>query len=389
VSSPDAGPFDVALIQRAALDFYPPTINQANLLAEAGLRVVALDGGMGAPPTALHPGVRLVRPLGETPANAVRRLVRSVQFLHAVRAVQARSGAKVRIGYDSPGIAALAAARFQGLTVCHFHEYPEVPGNEGRKVDLQHRVARRLARDADLTVMPDSFRAQALAAEDRWQRMPAIVRNCPRKVTQLPTDRLSRVLAGRQRRFTVLFQGAVSVNYYADAIVKSMDWWPQDAVMVFLGPVKGAFEERLRELARQVGVLDRVFLLPQVPYSDLFGYTVGADLGLTLIKPHTFNFAHMAGASNKRYEFMACGIPQISNHGPGMSDLIEGNGVGICVDPESTEEIGRQVSYLLGNEPLRRDMGARGRRRHLEEHNYEIQFAGVLDVVSSSLETGA
>jgi glycosyltransferase involved in cell wall biosynthesis len=237
--------------------------------------------------------------------------------------------------------------------------------------------------------MPDVHRAAALAHEENLARLVMVVRNCPRRLTRLPPGRLTEAMLGRQKRFTVLFQGAVAENYYADKIIQSMVWWPPESVMVFLGPTKGAFDERLREIARDVGVPDRVVLLSQVPYCDLFGYTVGADLGLTMIKPHSFNFAHMAGASNKRYEFMACGVPQISNRGPGMHDLVEGNGVGLCVDPEDPEEIGHQVAYLLGNEPLRRRMGEQGRRLHLDEYNYEVQFAGLLETVMSYLDRAA
>jgi glycosyltransferase involved in cell wall biosynthesis len=68
-----------------------------------------------------------------------------------------------------------------------------------------------------------------------------------------------------------------------------------------------------------------------------------------------------------------------------MYELIEANGVGLCVDPENPEEIGRQVAYLLGNETLRRKMGEQGRRLHLEEYNYEVQFEKVLNTVVSAL----
>ncbi|NIV29930.1 MAG: glycosyltransferase, partial [Anaerolineae bacterium] len=361
--SPAGDPFNVALIQRAAIDFYPPTINQANLLVEAGFRVVVLDGGQGPRPTALHSDVSLARPLesaGEgttgVPKSAARRLLDIVRFLVAARAIESSTGASVLIGYDSPAIAAMAAARFRGFTVCHFHEYPEVPSNEGRKVDAQHRIARRYARSADLIVMPDRHRAEALEKEDGLTGPSLVVRNCPRRLTQLPAGRLRKALDGKRGKYTVLFQGAVSQSYYADRIVESMPWWPSESQLVFLGPVKAACERSLLGIARDVGMLERVVLLPRVPYSDLFGYTVDADLGLTMARPHSFNFAHTAGTSNKRYEFMACGIPQISNHGPGMYELIEANGVGLCVDPENPEEIGRRVAYLLGNETLRRKM---------------------------------
>lgn len=127
-----------------------------------------------------------------------------------------------------------------------------------------------------------------------------------------------------------------------------------------------------------------VFLAP-VQYRDLFTYTVDADLCLTLLRPKTLNFKYSAGASNKRFESMACGVPQVSDSGPGLRGLIENTGVGVCLPRLEPEALGRTVSLLLENDDGRSRMGRRARRLHLERLNYETEFEPVLDFVHAQI----
>lgn len=382
---------DVVLIQRASINFYPPTINQANLLAESGLKVAILDGGVGPKPISLNPTIRLIRPLdnrikGKITSNIslIGRVFDNIRFTMSVQQSMDANNVRVRIGYDSPVIATFLGRKATSFTICHFHDYPE-PLGEGYMADLRNKLARRFSRISDMVVMPDYYRAVAFLQEENLRQLPVVVPNCPRILLELPAGQLRPMLVKKDcgNKRLVLFQGAISKNYYADKIIESMPWWPTDSVMVFVGPVKNPLQNELIDIANQLGVLDRIVFIPQVPYAELFKYTVDADLAFSMIKPFSFNFAHMSGASNKRYEYMACGIPQITNHGPGVKELIEQSGAGICVDPEVPEEIGQQVSYLLNNDHLRKEMSTKARKQHLVQYNYEQQFIPVLEKITT------
>jgi hypothetical protein len=50
-----------------------------------------------------------------------------------------------------------------------------------------------------------------------------------------------------------------------------------------------------------------------LPYEELFQYTVNAYLGLALYKPYNFGQLFNCGASNKIFEYLALGVPVVTN----------------------------------------------------------------------------
>ncbi|HEX2826079.1 MAG TPA: glycosyltransferase family 4 protein [Burkholderiales bacterium] len=364
-------------MQRSDAAGYPPTLNQANLLAEAGLRVTLLDGG-AAPGalSSLHRDVRLVRPLLDGGIS------QTVAFVRATRAWMRDSGSRVCIAYDSAACAIVGSTAFAGRKILHFHE----PPNDFSKAwtwrtrwrhACYDALSTRAARSADVVSMPDSHRAAVFHRENALRTAPVVIENYARRMETLPQGRLKAELVARgiEARHIVLFQGSVALNYHADDIVRSMPHWPQRSVMVFAGPVEPSLRRVLETIAADNGLLDRVVFLGRIAYPDVLGYTVDADLALTFVKPVSFGFTYSAGASNKRFEAMACGVPQITNAVPGAADLVEGRGVGACIDDATPERIGHAVRRLLEDEPARLAMSAAARRHHLAELNYDARFA--------------
>jgi glycosyltransferase involved in cell wall biosynthesis len=378
--------FDVLLVQRADTSFYPPTIHQANLLSEAGLEVVLLDGGKTRfSASALNPAVTLVRPLVDNLRHD------NLRFYVECKKLLKACAEGVCISYDAPASTLVGLLPYSGRKMFHFHEYPndKSPGlswYSAARIGLFDRVASFLASKVDAVSMADSHRASAFFKENRLPRRPIVVNNCPRRMEKLPSGILRQRLRelGVERKHVVLFQGSISTNYYVDQIVRSMRYWPSDAIMAFVGPVRPEVRHALVQLAEQEGVGDRVLYIGQVPYADLFQYTVDADIAFTMIKPVTFNFMHMAGASNKRYEAMTCGVPQITNHGPGMTELVCDNGIGICVTPENAQEVGAAVTDLLRDSATRRKMASAARRLHMHRFNYESQFHAMRELIVAS-----
>ncbi len=370
---------DVLLIQRADTSFFPPTISQANILTKMGLRVGLLDGcNQSDKLSALDPNVILLRPLYHDDRGG--NVVFTSFFMKVLRV----SRPSVCISYDVVAAVLLGMVIYKGKKVFHFHEFP---GDYEENVPLLYRfqseIAIRLSRKADLLVLADSHRASAFYYANKLTEFPETVRNCPATLKYPPSGRLRKSLRdiGFEPKWIVLFQGAMSVNYYADNIVDSIPFWPEGSSFIFVGKVQENVRIDLESAAREHGVSDRMIFIGSVPYNELFSYTVDADIVLTMIKPVTFNFRHMAGASNKRFEGMACGIVQISNLGPGMKELIQDNGVGVCVDPEIPENIGNAVTELLLDPERRKKMGKKARSLHLTRFNYEQEFQPVQNKV--------
>jgi glycosyltransferase involved in cell wall biosynthesis len=133
----------------------------------------------------------------------------------------------------------------------------------------------------------------------------------------------------------------------------------------------------LREQAARENVSARVHFVGRVPYADVISFAVGATLGVTLMEPINNNWRFGAGASNKRFEYAALGIPQVTNTGAGMQRVFETSGIAMLVDVADSEMIGKMIARLLLDPAIASEIGRRARSLHLSRYNYEAQYEPV------------
>ena len=86
----------------------------------------------------------------------------------------------------------------------------------------------------------------------------------------------------------------------------------------------------------------------------------------------------MTGASNKPFDYLACGLALLVSDLPEWHALYVNDGCALAVDPDDAASIAAALRWLLEHPNERRAMGERGRQRVLTEWNYERQFAPVL-----------
>ncbi len=390
---------DVLLVQVACAEGFPPTINQANLLAEAGLEVGVLDlrhpeltnADLWYPHVRRWHGARQwmshAEPLPPLPLRAWRHWT----LARRLAAVRHRFRPRVEIGYDIVGCRALGVpARSPAFTIWHLHEHPELRDPRSRTARRALSFLRQHAAAADLVVVPDDGRADAMVRDGIVRSRPVVVRNCPRRQEDLPEETLGELLRerGLQGGKAVLYQGTICREKCADVLSSSIADWPDDAILVLLGPAASDTLTQLTTTAESAGpgLSRRIVAVPRVGYDRVLALTCGAQIGLGLVRALGDQWRYSAGAINKRYEYMAAGIPQVANTGHGMDAIIRDTGCGLLVDPESPKALAQAVTRLLADADLRGQMSVSARRAHLEQFNYEKQFQPVMRRIIRSLD---
>lgn len=89
---------------------------------------------------------------------------------------------------------------------------------------------------------------------------------------------------------------------------------------------------------------------------------------------------HINAQPNKLFEYMSSGIPVIASHYPLWKGMIEKYDAGICVDPESSEEIAKAIDYLINNSSEAVVKGANGRKAIEEVFNWEKEEKKLIDL---------
>jgi glycosyltransferase involved in cell wall biosynthesis len=82
---------------------------------------------------------------------------------------------------------------------------------------------------------------------------------------------------------------------------------------------------------------------------------------------------HINAQPNKIFEYMSSGLCVIGSNFKLWKEIIEGNEVGICVDPENSNEIKNAIINLAQNPKLVQKMGANGIKAIKEIYNWSIE----------------
>jgi glycosyltransferase involved in cell wall biosynthesis len=389
-------PLDILLVLRSCAEHYPPTVNQANLLAEAGLRVGVIDLSVPGAAEALSPAIcrrrvhRMWNSKLEHPYPPWKRWAHWLRFRHACRQVIAGGRPSVVIAYDTLGSLFVPPAPARHRTVYHFHELSGPEDGEGFGPRRARERASQSSRNADLVVFSDAHRARIFQKRAGLRETPRVVMNCPRRMTRPPASPLRKKLAqsGHAGGPLVCYMGSIGDDQGLPEAARSMRYWPPDSKFVLIGAASESAQKAILAAA-SAGAADRVLFLGLHSHPEALALAAGADAGLALIQPNNESWLYSAGAINKRFEYMALGLPQVTNTGPGVAEIVEANQCGLCVDSKDPEAIGAAVGRLLQSAELRDRMGRSARDRHLSVYNYEMQFAGVADWIRREARPGA
>lgn len=80
---------------------------------------------------------------------------------------------------------------------------------------------------------------------------------------------------------------------------------------------------------------------------------------------------HIDAQPNKMFEYMSAGIPVIGSFFPLWKEILEKNNCGLCINPESPDEIAKALKTLTEDDALAEEMGRNGRKAVLEIYNWE------------------
>ena len=121
----------------------------------------------------------------------------------------------------------------------------------------------------------------------------------------------------------------------------------------------GADQVELESLARELGVGERVRILPGVPDRELPAFYNLAELYLGLSRQSE---RAVEGFGISLVEASACGVPVVAGRTGGIPDAVREGETGRLVDPADLDAITRTVRALLQDPSERQRLGTGGRR---------------------------
>jgi glycosyltransferase involved in cell wall biosynthesis len=359
---------------------YPPLEHSSRILADGGWQVLFLGTrALGAaalrfPP---HPNIR-VRCLDFCPAGWRQKLHYLFFCLWVLGWVAIW---RPRWVYASDSLACPLA-----LVLCYvpwlrvlYHEHDSPAGIAGANPFLHLVLAarRQMGRRAALCIFPNEGRARAYREEAAGPAPYVVVWNCP----STQEVRASKA-PERPDRLLLYYHGNISSHYVPITLLHALATLPGTVGLRVVGYETVGAIGYIRELhaaAERLGIGARVEILEALPRYALLDRCAQCEVGLALFPggANDVNGRYMTGASNKAFDYLACGLALLVSDLPDWRAAYVEPGYGLACDPDDAESIARAIRRFLDDPELARSMGEKGRQRILSDWNYEGHFLPV------------
>jgi colanic acid biosynthesis glycosyl transferase WcaI len=164
-------------------------------------------------------------------------------------------------------------------------------------------------------------------------------------------------------RFVVLFGGNLGLVQGLDTVIKAASSLDPDRIrIVLLGD--GSDRERLRRLAVDLQVSDRVQFIDRHPMSAMPGFMAAADVLLVHLKRSELSRYVIP---TKTFAYLAAGKPILMAMEGAAADMVQAAGAGMVIEPDDPVELANAISaFQRASSDERSRFGQNGRTYLLE-----------------------
>lgn len=209
---------------------------------------------------------------------------------------------------------------------------------------------------------------------------PIVLQNRPRFQAEQVSTRIRDELKLAQPWPIVLYQGGLQQGRGLERLVRGAALVP-NAYFILIGG--GRLDARLRALATELGLEERVRFISTVELAELPSYTASADIGVQPIENTCLN--HFTTDSNKLFEYVQAGLPVVASDLPEIRRVVSKHGLGVLVPPGETEALAAALRSLVEDE-TKRKLHAGYSRSAAAVLNWEAQEGDLLALYTRVLE---
>ena len=292
----------------------------------------------------------------------------------------------VIIGYNKLGLlASFVVTQFFPKIRLIYHNYDfDISSLQ----DILGRCELVAARNADLIIFPALGRSEEYKSIAGLKREPMSVLNCyPLSYSVKKTGELNKILESKGLSFDrlVIRLGMIGPFHGIEATFRSMPKWKGNWGFIMGGFAPETYLKEINQLVEELGLGDRVLILPSVSNSLWYDILSSGDLGISLYDPDPLNLSHkyMAGTSQKLNGYFVTGIPSIVPNTPDFFSFVEQYGTSKLVDVSNPGSIAQAVNSFLGDTEEYDRYSKNVRKAFQSEFNFEKQFEPVFKWLNS------
>lgn len=207
----------------------------------------------------------------------------------------------------------------------------------------------------------------------RFNSKTYVLENVP-ELSEFDYDDSGNPLAEHADRKVLIYAGGVNPEKGGDVMVESMKHVADDhpeTLLLVIGWIDDPYRDHLQSKIDRYGIEEQVKILGVIDYDDVPAYLDNANIGLQLYQHSPWNSQSMASSTIFRH--MGFSLPLVVTDLPGMGTQIQNYECGLTAPPTDHEAIADQITRLLKDEELARELGGRGRELVETRYNWDVE----------------
>lgn len=207
---------------------------------------------------------------------------------------------------------------------------------------------------------------------ERWQKEVAVIRNCPsikHSRYELDKEKYKYQLNLPTDKQLLVYQGDINPGRGLFQLMDVMKLLPDRFQLIVVGEGMLLPELKAYNVDNQI---NNVSFLGGKSYVELMQYLLAADLGISFIEP--INASKRYSLPNKLFEYMAVGLPIVSNDLPEPRALFEQYNCGVTVDLHNLSAVRDKIVALLSDTALMAELSQNGVEAIQQRLNWEEEF---------------
>ena len=276
---------------------------------------------------------------------------------------------------DTLTAAAVLKSRLNVPIMYDAHEFwpDSVDSFVASEFEFWQAYERRLLRHVDAAVTVSTGIADYMAA--CYGREFGVIPNCEPISALQAADRshisVERFALGENGDdVCFLVQGVFAAGRGYELLIDAWRSVCHGAKLYLRGPY-GAERDRLIDYAKNLGVFNNGVCFPEpVAESELVLAASFAAVGIIPYEPKSINNRHCG--PNKLSQYMAAGLPILTNKLPFVASVVEGGDCGVVADFGNVMELVAKVNELAASPSLRARLGANAREHFRTSYNWNV-----------------
>jgi glycosyltransferase involved in cell wall biosynthesis len=201
---------------------------------------------------------------------------------------------------------------------------------------------------ADAVVTVSEPLADLLVAEHGLAKRPVVVMNTPDEGTGDGEDVPDlREQCGIEKDTPLMIYSGVPLEQRGIHImVEALPSLPEVHAALVVSRPQWAYVRRMAARAEELGVADRVHILPHVPHHQVVRYVAAADIG---VSPNHHHQNHEISLNTKFFDYSHARLPMVVSDVKTIAEQVRRTGQGEVFRAEDTEDFARAVKQVLAD----------------------------------------